>query len=155
MTVREASEEEIPQIRDIFANGGIMEESSGGEVPGADADRESLLKAIDGVVSDGGKIFVADEGGEKLGCILYGFSGKDLFTGERFGFIYDLYVEPSHRREGVARKLVEFCIDDFKSQGCEKVRLNVFAKNAGARKLYERLGFTEHSMIMNLDIQKP
>ncbi len=58
------------------------------------------------------------------------------------GWLGHLYVAPEHRREGIAEALVRAAADWACSQGAESLELNVYASNAPARRLYEKLAMT-------------
>jgi len=58
----------------------------------------------------------------------------------RLGFIMDIAVHPAHQRRGLARRLIEYCLAAYQTQGFEAVGLAVTALNP-ARRLYERMGF--------------
>ena len=64
----------------------------------------------------------------------------------RRAHISDLYVEESCRREGVGRALVEAALALARARGLECVTLEVETDNAGARRLYEKLGFRGESL---------
>lgn len=53
--------------------------------------------------------------------------------------VVNVYTDPSHRRQGIARKLMEVIIDWCRSEGFGSVLLH--ASDEG-RPLYESLGFT-------------
>jgi GNAT superfamily N-acetyltransferase len=57
----------------------------------------------------------------------------------RRGNILNVYVEPGHRRRGLARRLMQVVLDQCWTSGLEAVILH--ASEAG-RPLYEALGFT-------------
>ncbi len=64
----------------------------------------------------------------------------------RRAHISDLYVEESCRRAGVATKLVVDALALARARGLECVTLEVETDNAGARRLYEKLGFRGESL---------
>ena len=64
----------------------------------------------------------------------------------RRAHISDLYVEESCRREGVGKALVEQALALARARGLECVTLEVETDNAGARRLYEKLGFRGESL---------
>jgi [ribosomal protein S18]-alanine N-acetyltransferase len=75
-------------------------------------------------------------------------------TREPLGFILDLILageaeiftlcaEPSVRRQGIARELIEHLFVRARHGGARSVGLEVAADNLGARKLYEQLGFIQ------------
>jgi GNAT superfamily N-acetyltransferase len=55
-----------------------------------------------------------------------------------YGYVWSLFVEPSHRNRGVAKTLMERAIDHLHAVGCTHFALH--SSQAG-RPLYERLGF--------------
>lgn len=64
------------------------------------------------------------------------------------GYIWGVYVEPSHRRQGVATKLMKQAMIYLKEIGCTKAVLH--ASDQG-KLLYARLGYTEsNEMVVNL-----
>ena len=59
------------------------------------------------------------------------------------GEILNLGVAAAHRRQGIGRALVERVLQELAGHGIRTVYLEVRASNAGARHLYEALGFGE------------
>lgn len=59
------------------------------------------------------------------------------------GYVAELVVAPSHRREGRARRLLSTAFDRLRERGCSRVTLSVRPDAAPARALYESLGFEE------------
>ena len=62
-----------------------------------------------------------------------------LGSGNRRGYILNIYTEVEFRRQGLARQLTELCID-----ACRQRRISIIALHASeyGRSLYETLGFT-------------
>ena len=56
-------------------------------------------------------------------------------------FLFDVFVEPVHRRRGYARTILVDMMEDLAAGGIVQFALNVRADNLGARALYESLGF--------------
>jgi len=54
------------------------------------------------------------------------------------GYVWGVYVEPAHRRRGVAASLTRAAIDHLEAAGCTRVRLH--ASRQG-EPVYRRLGF--------------
>lgn len=54
------------------------------------------------------------------------------------GYVFNIFVEPSHRRRGIARGVVTQLMDQARRRGL--ARLDLHAMEAG-RPLYEQLGF--------------
>lgn len=57
------------------------------------------------------------------------------------GYIANVAVLPEHRRKGIARKLVEACVEHARKRGDKSVALDVITDNLPALQLYEKLGF--------------
>jgi ribosomal protein S18 acetylase RimI-like enzyme len=59
--------------------------------------------------------------------------------------IYGLYVAPSERRRGIARKLLAEAIATARTlKGLRQIRIGVVTSNAAARTLYVKAGFVEY-----------
>ena len=58
----------------------------------------------------------------------------------RCGFIFNVYTQPAHRKQGLARKLMDAMHDYCRAEGLERVVLNasVFGKP-----LYDQMGYVE------------
>jgi len=52
-----------------------------------------------------------------------------------------LATKSTHRKQGIATKLVRMAIDAIKERGADEVVLETEVENVGARRLYEKLGF--------------
>jgi ribosomal protein S18 acetylase RimI-like enzyme len=72
-------------------------------------------------------ILVADEADQVVG-----------FGGHKGNYISWLFVHPGHRRQGIARALVEEILERLSGS----ITLNVAAENQAARQLYSSFGFT-------------
>ncbi|MNL71196.1 putative acetyltransferase [compost metagenome] len=57
------------------------------------------------------------------------------------GLIYDLYVTPAYRRQGIARALYRHGAGWLAEQGAQWLTLSVYALNRPAYTAYEQWGF--------------
>jgi len=55
--------------------------------------------------------------------------------------LFDIYVEPGHRRKGYAREILTAILDELAAEGVKDIFLNARGDNEPALALYERLGF--------------
>ena len=62
-------------------------------------------------------------------------------AGARHGYIYDVLVEPEHRRKGHERAAFLALEPLARELGLERIALHVFAHNPGAQALYRSLGY--------------
>jgi ribosomal protein S18 acetylase RimI-like enzyme len=77
-----------------------------------------------------GLVLVAAAEGRVVGSALGAWDG-------RRGWIYHLAVAESHRRRGIATRLVEQVEAGLRDLGCPEVRVNVGDDNAGARGFWQ------------------
>jgi ribosomal protein S18 acetylase RimI-like enzyme len=89
---------------------------------------DELKKKLD---RDPELFLVAEADGELVGTVIGGFDG-------RRGMIYHLAVAVSHRKRGIARKLMTEVEKRLIAKGCIKCYLLVHADNDEARTFYEK-----------------
>jgi peptide alpha-N-acetyltransferase len=90
-------------------------------------------------------VAVDDATGEYFGCIIgkmerHPCKGIEV-EGRMRGYIGMLTVTKQHRKKGVGSGLVKSVIREMIRRGCQEICLEAEVTNAGALKLYERLGF--------------
>lgn len=76
---------------------------------------------------------------------------SDPTTAGGSGFVYDLLVEESFRRRGIAREAMLLVEQEARRLGLKRLALHVFGNNQAARALYENLGYTT----TNINMAKP
>lgn len=84
--------------------------------------------------------FVAEAGGELVGCALVGRYYRAPF-GERCLDLGSLFVEPGWRGCGVGRALVAAVLRHAGELACSRVTVGATAANASAQPFYQSLGF--------------
>jgi len=57
-------------------------------------------------------------------------------------WIDDVVVDPAARGHGVARRLMEFCLDLARKEGCKRAQLTSGPARQAANALYQKLGFS-------------
>lgn len=88
---------------------------------------------------------------EPMGCLWLGQSVNQL-TGALQAYIYLVYVDPSYRRQGLGRQLMNHAKSWATGQGYGQISLQVFTKNVAALKLYESLGYSATATLLTLDL---
>lgn len=89
-------------------------------------------------------VFVAERAGEVVGYVFAGVeprSWKELR--DEAGFIHDVLVAESARGTGTGERLVEAAAEWLVARGVGSVMLWTAARNEGAQRLFERLGFRQ------------
>ena len=80
--------------------------------------------------------FVAEEDQRIIGVIIAGNDG-------RRGYIYHTAVDPDHRHQLIATRLVNEAVEALRSLGINKVALVVFSDNSDGNAFWEKNGFTK------------
>lgn len=82
-----------------------------------------------------------------VGCIWLG-NGIDQTNGDRYAYIFLLYVSPPHRGQGIAKALLNYAETWARSRGDRQIGLMVFQANQPALNLYKNLGYQTQSLLM-------
>jgi ribosomal protein S18 acetylase RimI-like enzyme len=88
---------------------------------------------------------MVNDAGERVG---YAWFVPDHRPFGRVVFIYDIAVDPEHRRKGHAQAALDEIESYAREHQCVGVQLHVFGGNAGARQLYQRAGYVETDVTM-------
>ena len=91
---------------------------------------------------------------EKVACLWMG-NGIDQVSGDRYSYIFLLYVHPEHRRRGIGSALLQFSHTLARERGDRQIGLHVFSRNRPAVNLYERLGYEAQSLFMVKKLREP
>jgi ribosomal protein S18 acetylase RimI-like enzyme len=98
------------------------------------------------------RVLVAERSNEVAGYVLAGIeptSWRDLRG--PCGFIHDIYVHDSARRQGIGQDLLRAAIAWIHSRGMSQVVLMSKSGNEAAQRLFGRLGFRDTMVEMTLD----
>lgn len=118
---------------------GFLDGPTGGDDGYADELRDAAHRA------DNAELVVAVEGKQILGTVTWcpvGSSYRELSDADDQGEFRMLAVSPDARRRGVARALVQWCIDQARAQRLTEIRLCSLPQMSSAHALYASLGFT-------------
>ena len=139
MTIRVATEADHDLLRELW-------EEFEAELDGEPYLRETWDEAWEdlSVTVRDGVALVAEEDGRALGFVFCVLGDR----GRRTAHITDIYVRPEARRRGIGRALLAELVEPARDADLEHVSLEVLVRNAGARRLYERLGFAPVDVFM-------
>jgi ribosomal protein S18 acetylase RimI-like enzyme len=80
--------------------------------------------------------------GTVLGYTYSGVEGIDYMSLRGpAGVLYDIVVDPAHRREGIGRMLLDATLLALKTRGAPQVVLSTAERNESAQRLFARAGF--------------
>jgi ribosomal protein S18 acetylase RimI-like enzyme len=129
-------------IQDYDEVRALWEESDGIEISDADS-RDGIARFLE---RNAGLSFVARDGNELIGAVLCGHDG-------RRGYIDQLTVRRSHRRQGIARSLVSRCLFHLMRIGIRRWNLFVFEDNQDAIAFWRTLGWAERVELVTMSQQ--
>jgi ribosomal protein S18 acetylase RimI-like enzyme len=72
----------------------------------------------------------------------------DQVSGDRYAYIFLLYVSQEHRRQGIAKALIHQAQSWAKARGDRQIGLQVFYNNQPALSFYRQLGYQTQSFLM-------
>ena len=100
-----------------------------------DPPRNAPDRMIDGALAVRPEsLLVAEIGGAIVGAVIAGFDGVR-------GWIYHLAVAPTHRRRGIATRLMRGAEGALRARGCSKINLQVRATHESVVAFYRALGY--------------
>ena len=105
--------------------------------------------------ADDHAIIVAERDGAICGmaCVDYVDKPETAYSRtRRYYHVQELAVDAAHRRQGVARELLEFMRADARARGFARIELDVWSFNAGAVEFYEAMGFSTYRQMMELAV---
>ncbi|MCI4062586.1 GNAT family N-acetyltransferase [Micromonospora sp. R77] len=107
------------------------------------ADYQRLLP--DGLATEGHRLWTAYDGADEVGLLWLHVEQK---SDGPHAFGYDFEVREDLRRRGYGRAMIQAAEQVCRELGVVSIGLNVFGFNAGARALYEEMGFEVTSVQM-------
>jgi ribosomal protein S18 acetylase RimI-like enzyme len=98
-------------------------------------------------------ILVAEQDGEVIGYTYSGVEGNDYMALRGpAGVVYDIVVDPAHRKQGVGQRLLAATVDALKARGSPRVVLSTAERNASAQRLFDRAGFRRTMIEMTREV---
>ncbi|WP_185546024.1 GNAT family N-acetyltransferase [Variovorax sp. KBW07] len=94
------------------------------------------------------QFYIATNDGAPIGYVLQRFRYSMWACGTEAS-IEDLFVDPSARKMGVGKALIEFALRAASTHGCSSVCLDTNENNAGSTAIYTQLGFSAMSARWN------
>jgi ribosomal protein S18 acetylase RimI-like enzyme len=87
-------------------------------------------------------VLVAEKAGEVVGYAYGGVEGNDyMVLRGPAGELYDVVVDPEHRREGIGTRLLDAALAELERLGAPRVVLFTAEKNRAAQAMFVGAGF--------------
>jgi ribosomal protein S18 acetylase RimI-like enzyme len=98
-------------------------------------------------------VLVADRDGAVVGYVYGGVEGNDyMVLRGPAAEIYDLVVDPNHRRQGIGSLLLQAALDAVEKLGAPRAVLFTAARNEGAQAMFSKLGFRRTMIEMTREL---
>lgn len=120
-------------IEDYPAVKALWQSIRGFGIRSIDDSREGIRRFLS---RNPGISVVAEQDGEIIGAILCGHDG-------RRGCLYHVCVREEHRRQGIGKAMVVFCMEALKKEQINKVSLIAFTKNDVGNAFWKEIGWTK------------
>jgi len=150
MPIREATLQDLPSLLRLEQN---IIDSERPYYPFLKPDNVSYYD-IPLLISDSNSyLVVVDSGSEIIGC---GYAqirvSKSCLTHDQHCYLGFIYLEPSYRGNSLGREIIEALKGWGMGKGVEYFRLEVYSKNESAIRAYEKAGFNNVSVLMELKV---
>ena len=98
-------------------------------------------------------VFVAERDGQVVGYAFGGMEGFDYMALRGpAAVLYDLVVDPTHRRQGIGAALLDAVFAEMKARAAPRVLLFTAEKNRNAQSVFERAGFRRTMIEMTREL---
>ena len=101
-------------------------------------------------LNDKHKIFVYYQDNKVKGILTYFIEQKLIHNGSSVAHIEDLVVDVNYKGQGIASKLLDFCLEEIKKTNCYKIILNCKTELIT---FYERFDFQIKNAQMSLYLE--
>jgi len=127
-------------IKDYDAVYALWKESEGLKLNSEDDSRESIKRFLE---HNPDLSFIALDKGQLVGATLCGHDG-------RHGYIHNLAVRKSHRRQGIGKSLVGRCMFALMRVGIHRCHLFVLGDNEAAIGFWRNLGWQQRVELITM-----
>ena len=137
MIIREATEEDLPGILELYSHPEIDN--------GIVLDLKDAKQIFEKMKSyPDYHIYVAETDNKMAGTFALAILDNIAHMGAKSGLIEDVVVSLDFQRQGIGKKMMEFAIELCREKSCYKVCLSGNLKRKNSHKFYENIGFKIH-----------
>ncbi|AZF24787.1 GNAT family N-acetyltransferase [Pseudomonas sp. R2-60-08W] len=146
--IRDATEQDLPAIRDIYNDAVLNTTAIWNEQPVDLANRQAWFSARQ---AQGYPILVAVENAEVTGYASFG--DWRPFEGFRYSVEHSVYVRNDQRGKGLGPRLLQALIERARSGGKQVMVAAIESGNLASIRLHERLGFITTGQMSQVGIK--
>lgn len=144
ITIREASEEDIPAVLDLYSAAGI---GDGDNFNPAEGHLQfDVLRKYPSL-----RVFVALIDQTIIGTYELLIMDNMAKRGRKSGVVEDVAVHPQHQRHGIGRAMMKHALKQCRLAGCYKVTLSSNLNREEAHRFYDSLGFEKHGYSFRIE----
>lgn len=100
------------------------------------------------LASSDSEFFLGESDGSSVGYVLQRYRHSMWANGSE-ATIEDLFVDPTQRKSGFGRMLIEFAVERAKSKSCTTMCLDTNENNIASQLIYKSIGFNSFSKRWN------
>lgn len=154
VSIRPAGERDLPACIEMFTDLNRLQAPWRVFPPRSGLAGEMERKYHAALADPDALLLVAEEEGDLVGMAAGHVHQPSTFSRELAVEISSVYVRPSHRRRGVARRLTAEVARFARSRGVDRITLKTFAQNEEAVEAWVRMGFEARALQMTATIDR-
>ena len=151
-TIRRAKNEDAPQILDLLLQVESIHQQGRPDLFREHGVKFTAPELYEIFADDTRPVFVAEVDGKVAGYvfgIITETKGSTMLFDMKTIHLEDVCIDESCRGMGIGGALMEYVTAWAKENGCDRMDLDVWEFNEGARRFYERYGFTTQKRRMD------
>jgi GNAT superfamily N-acetyltransferase len=145
LTIREATETDLPRILDLYSAADIGDGESF-----TPAEARAQLAAFRQYPSY--RLFVAVADDTIVGTYQLLIMHNMAKRGKPSGIVEDVAVDPAHQGQGIGRAMMQHALEQCRRAECYKLSLSSNLRREDAHRFYEALGFERHGYSFRVEI---
>ncbi len=111
--------------------------------------KNELLETIE---KQHGEMLVAKEGNKLVGLVAW-FLEEEYEFDDPYGYISDIVVSESYRRQGIGQQLFNEAMSHIKATQVKRVHIGVLLANSETKNFYAKNGFKDYSVEMTKELK--
>ena len=139
--VRQAGEDDIPRVLELYRQLALDPDTEVANLSPADCQRIFTEMST----TPGYELLVAEEAGEIVATTVLVILPGLSHNASPFAVIDYVVVDEAHRRQGIGKLLMDYCLDRSREAGFYKVMLTSDNQREAAYRFYRALGFEDSS----------